>query len=296
MESLMIPSSIQRIRAFLIEMCGMKVKPWASTEETLAALATTLLAKQGCDIFWTSLRVLLKALARDLKARQVASPGTLLDNEVLDGERYAALLDEIRAALARQIGAKSDGAFRGLASALSASALGLLLLLGGAATVGCADSPMHQSTKVPDAATPDAVTTDLTAPLAPDAKSPPRDGMVYITFPDAFPDVPPDTQPPPNAPTGGPDGGLVTIEDIMVSCNLPSYVQAGVLACLARLRESWSTGMAQDLAGVNCAAVASNLSCFTSSVACAFGTTNDYVSGTTRICEPIIIYAGVRFV
>jgi hypothetical protein len=82
----------------------------------------------------------------------------------------------------------------------------------------------------------------------------------------------------------------------MVSCNLASSVQADVLACLARLRESWSTGMAQDLAGVNCAAVASNLSCFTSSVACAFGTTNDYVSGTTRICEPIIIYAGVRFV
>jgi hypothetical protein len=102
MDSLIVPSAIQRIRSFLIEMSGMKVKPWATTEETLAALHTTLVARRGCDIFWGSLRVLLENLARDLRTRQAASPGTLVDNELLDGERYATLLDEIRAAMARQ--------------------------------------------------------------------------------------------------------------------------------------------------------------------------------------------------
>ena len=97
MDSLLVPSSMQRIRAFLIEMCGMKVKPWAGTEETLAALHATLVARQSCDTFWSSLRGLLENLARDLKTRQDGEPGTLLDNEVLSDERYALLLDEIRA-------------------------------------------------------------------------------------------------------------------------------------------------------------------------------------------------------
>ena len=47
MENMIIPSAIQRIRSFLIEMCGMKVKPWATTEETLAALHTTLVARHA---------------------------------------------------------------------------------------------------------------------------------------------------------------------------------------------------------------------------------------------------------
>ena len=288
MENLMIPSSIQRIRSFLIEMCGMKVKPWASTEETLAALATTLVAKQGCDIFWTSLRVLLETLARDLKARQAASPGALLDNEVLDGDRYAALLDEIRAALARPTGATPGGAFRGLASALSASALGLLLLLGGAATVGCADSPMHQSTKAPDAGT-----TDVTVPVAADAKSAPPDGQIYIIFPDV---APPDTRPSPMAATSGPDGGPVTIADIMASCNLPANVQDYLLRCLAQLRASWTTGMTQDLAGASCATVTDDLLCFYSLPCIGPATSSEYVPGSPNLCKPVIIYAGVRFV
>jgi hypothetical protein len=153
MESLIVPSSIQRIRSFLVEMCGMKVKPWASTEETLAALHATLVARHGCDIFWTSLRVLLETLARDLKTRQEAAPGTLVDNEVLDGERYATLLDEIRASLAQQTADPPSATFRRLASSLSAPALALLLLLGGAASVGCDQTTLHS--------TPDAATQDL---------------------------------------------------------------------------------------------------------------------------------------
>ena len=195
MDSLIVPSAIQRIRSFLIEMSGMKVKPWATTEETLAALHTTLVARRGCDIFWGSLRVLLENLARDLRTRQAASPGTLVDNELLDGERYATLLDEIRAAMARQTA--EPATFRRLASALSAPALGLLLLLGGATSIGCADAKVAQEG-------------------SPDAK---------VAQPEANPDLPPTFFVPPDArlatdvamtPTQS-DGAAVTIQDIMDS-------------------------------------------------------------------------------
>ena len=70
MDSVIVPSSIQRIRAFLVELCGMKVKPWASAEETLVALHATLVRRQSCDLFWTSLRVLLETLARAVRQRR----------------------------------------------------------------------------------------------------------------------------------------------------------------------------------------------------------------------------------
>jgi hypothetical protein len=275
MESLIVPSAIQRIRSFLIEMSGMKVKPWATTEETLAALHTTLVARRGCDIFWGSLRVLLETLARDLKTRQGASPGALVDNELLDGERYATLLDEIRAAMARQ--AAEPATFRRLASALSAPALGLLLLLGGATSVGCDHAKVAQEGSL-------------------DAK---------VAQPEANPDLPPTFFVPPDArpatdvamaPTQS-DGAAVTIQDIMDSCNIPDQQQERILDCLAGLRESWTTGIAELLAGADCNHVAYQLQCFSGSWSC-FGQYQpvDFDPNTTPMCNPVILYAGVRFV
>jgi hypothetical protein len=304
MNTLLLPSSIQRIRSFLVEMCGMKVKPWASTEETLGALATTLVARHRCGIFWTSLRVLLETLARDLKTRAEALPGTLVDNEVLDGGRYADLLDEIRACLARQQGEGATASFRCLAATLSTPALALLLLLGGAATIGCDHAGLNFAPKAPDA----AVLADANA-AQPDTR---RDTSTVIALPDTAPDTrpdsppfilldtaraAPDTAPGPDAATTGPDGATVTIQDIMGSCNVPSQDQAAVLACLARLRESWKTGMAEALAGAPCTIVNSELSCFAyASTTCMSGSAADFVVGSTRICQPILIYLGVRFI
>ena len=173
MEHLLIPSAVQRIRSFLIEMCGMRVKPWATTEETLAALHTTLVARHACDIFWTSLRGLLENLAHDLKMRQEATPGTLVDNELLDSGRYAALLDEIRATLACQTA--EPATFRRLAAALSAPALGLLLFLGGAASVGCNSTGLHGPALTQDAGPPDIVDPSTPQPASePDASIPPN--------------------------------------------------------------------------------------------------------------------------
>lgn len=290
MESLIVPSAIQRIRSFLIEMSGMKVKPWATTEETLAALHTTLVARRGCDIFWGSLRVLLETLARDLKTRQEASPGTLVDNELLDGERYATLLDEIRAALARQTA--EPATFRRLASALSAPALGLLLLLGGVTSVGCDRAGLHGSTHSPDA-----------GPLG--------GGDAKVAQPEANPDLPPFILIAPDAISMAPDarlatdvamapsqsdGGTVTIQDIMDSCNIPDQVQESVLGCLAGLRESWTTGIAEALAGSPCDWIARQLGCFWYSHNCSGTVSQDFDPKTTPLCDPIILYAGVRFV
>ncbi len=294
MESLIVPSSIQRIRSFLVEMCGMKVKPWASTEETLGALHATLAARSGCDIFWTSLRVLLETLARDLKARQDAVPGTLVDNEVLEGERYVTLIDEIRAALARQAGETPTSTFRRLASALSAPALGLLLFLGGAASIGCARAPFNNSSQTHDAATPGLPDANGSQPEAR------PDGPVYIVLPDTrlAPDTAPaaDANPPRDAVTTGPDGGTVTIQDIMNSCNIPSEQQGAILGCLAMLDSSWRDGIAAALAGQDCAVVASDLECNPGQVCVAQQYTSVFDPSDPRICQYIPIYLGVRFV
>jgi hypothetical protein len=293
MESLIVPSAIQRIRSFLVEMSGMKVKPWATTEETLAALHTTLVARRQCPMFWTSLRGLLETLARDLKARQEALPGTLVDNELLDSERYATLLDEIRAVLA--VETAQPATFRRLAAALSAPALGLLMLLGGAVTVGCDHSTLHGATR--DAGLPDVSDAKITEPA-----SSPDLATIHIQLPDVSPDVLPDASPDvlPDA-SRAPDafapsqfdGATVTIEDILQSCNIPP---AGVLNCLAKLRASWTTGVAGALAGMDCNSVEKNLSCFLQQNCTGTPSAKDFSQVAAFYCPPVIIYAGVRFV
>jgi hypothetical protein len=303
MDGLLVPSSIQRIRSFLVEMCGMKVKPWASTEETLASLHATLVARGGCDIFWTSLRGLLETLSRDLKARREAAPGQLVDNEILDGERYTALLEEIRTVLARQAEAALPSTFRQLAKTLSTPALGLLLLLGGAASVGCGREAMQGPAQARDAALSD------TSSSQPQDKT---DGKASIPPPDASdvqPNVGPDSSvyirldtrlaadkpPSRDAANVGPDGATITIQDIMDSCGLGTEEQGRVLTCLRQMRSSWSTGMAEVLAGQDCARVASDLDCF-GSMTCTTATGTEFDPASTPICQPVILYFGVRFV
>jgi hypothetical protein len=283
-EGTLIPSSIQRIRSFLVEMCGMKVKPWAGTEETLAALHATLVARQGCDIFWASLRVLLETLARDLKSRQDAAPSTLVDNEVLDAERYTTLIDEIRAALAGQAAGTPASTFRRLAASLSTPALGLLLFLGGATTIGCAREPLQSRSQDASADLADARTSQ------PDTKA---DSSIYIQLPETRPA--PDAAPTKYAATSGPDGGTVTIQDIMNSCNIPIDQQGTVLACLAALDSSWRAGIASALAGQDCMAVDSALDCGSGKV-CGGQLSGAFNPANPRICQSILIYLGVRFV
>jgi hypothetical protein len=303
MDSLLVPSSIQRIRAFLVEMCGMKVKPWASAGEMLAALHATLAARQSCDIFWTSLRGLLEKLAGDLKARKEAEPGAVIDNEVLTPESYAALLDEIRACLAKQTN-DAGPPFRRLARGLSAPALGLLLLLGGVVTVGCDRTTM--SAKAQDAAAPDAAQSDVArvqsdsgpdrATAQPDARPDVRPDIPYITLVDA----PPAKSDVEEVSGAGLDSAAVTIRDIMNSCNIPEENQGLVLACLSLMQESWTVGLANFLAGKDCSQVLSALNCDYNSL---YSQCPYYASPPAQfdpnqlpLCRPVLIYIGVSFV
>jgi hypothetical protein len=294
MDSLLVPSSIQRIRAFLVEMCGMKVKPWAGAEETLAALHATLVARQSCDVFWESLRTLMQTLARDLKTRQDAEPGTLLDNEVLSDERYASLLDEIRAALPKQATEQQPGAFRQLAHGLSAPALGLLLLLGGVTTVGCDGSSLRSTNKAPDAAVVDARLSQPDTAPATQPDSPP-DNNIHIVIPDVAPQ--PDLRPYDlaYAATLGPDGAAVTLRDILDSCNIPSEAEGWILACLSRLHESWTTGTIALLAGKDCDTVARAFDRCSYASGC-YPQSDEFDGNLPELCAPILIYLGVRFV
>jgi hypothetical protein len=87
-------------------------------------------------------------------------------------------------------------------------------------------------------------------------------------------------------------------EDIMDSCNVDKAKQEAVLTCLRRLRDSWTTGIAETLAGAPCTDVDIDLGCFAyMSQTCMMNSSDDeFVVGSTEICRPIPIYLGVRFV
>lgn len=279
----------------------MKVKPWADTEETLAALHATLVARNGCDIFWDSLRLLLETLARDLKARHVAVTGTLVDNEVLDDKRYAMLIDEIRSALTRQPVETPSSTFRRLANSLSKPALMLLLLLGGAASIGCAKQPLNldrDAGALADTHHLQPQTDGMPPSRTADTNKPQLDsnwGGHALILPDTAVAKQYDANPRPDAMPRGSDGATVTIQDIMNSCGIPIERQSGILDCLSRMHESWNIHLPEVLAGQDCAKVADQLRCF-ESMTCNKASGTEFDPASTPICQPIYIYLGVRFV
>ena len=95
---------------------------------------------------------------------------------------------------------------------------------------------------------------------------------------------------------GGTDGAIVTLRAIMDACNIPGQQQGAVLGCLAQLRSSWTSGMAAVLGAEDCQAVASDTQCFAYSMYCYSPPTYDFDPASTRICVPMPVYIGVRFV
>jgi hypothetical protein len=322
MRSLLIPAAIQRIRSFLIEVSGMKVKPWASVEETMDALHATLIARHTCQAFWVALRVLLSQLACDLKCRREAGPAFVVDNELLDQARYQTLLDEIRTALARDPSQAS--CFPRLAAALSAPALALLLLLGGAATVSCNSSGLRQSGAQQDSGTPVGADTAEPRPdLAADAATGQPTDIGHDTtagpadaWRDTSADTAADASPAPDvapartsdardsadglvlrdavAPRTS-DGGVVTIQDIMQVCNVPQAERTSVLNCLASMRESWNEAVPAALAGLPCELVTTDLNCFLRTPCGSPLSYGEFDPNFAFYC-PIPVYIGVRFV
>jgi hypothetical protein len=304
----LVPTSIQRIRAFLNDVCGMKVRPWAGVEETLDALHAVLVARQDCTIFWKSLHVLLERLAQDLRRREDAAPDQLIDNEVLNTDRYQSLLDEIKSALAQ--GRSTQGGFARLAAAVSMPAAALLLLLGGIATVGCgshtslsaANHDARQESTAPGDANP-ATTADTSVASAPDANpantpkadsgtSPGNPDSAVIILPPA-----PDTATTQDSLARACDGGC-SVEDIMVACGMAPATRQSVSVCIARLRDSWRAGLTSGFAARSCNDIGTILSYCLPNYCEPGAVSNSEFDPTVLDCQipPIYpIYIGVRF-
>ena len=255
----LVPATLHRVRCFLNTEGRLKVKPWAPASEVLDAFHDALRTRRGETDFWNTLEQLLQALIADMRQRRARGGPHPFDGEVLEPSRQAAVMAEIRAALSRR--RRGAGRFRRLARSLSASAAASLLVLGGAATLGCYSS----SGQVGDEDTAEA--TDVAGDAAPDAR--PDVG------PDASPDATPDAEAdadvadeatPEAEAEAACDPGTATIEEILTTClpdpPYPTY-HADVIACVDSLHASWRTGLTQLLACEDCdSAMYDLMTCF----------------------------------
>jgi len=315
----LVPSSMQRIRTFLNETCGMKVRPWAGTAETLAGLHAVLVRKSGCPIFWKSLQLLLERLAQDLKRREDAQPDQIVDNEILCSERYAALLDEIKGALAAE--APGRQTFAKLTAALSMQAAALLLLLAGVTSAGCATHPaLSVSRSDSGASVAETQATDVPPSVADGPAVLPRpdsptvssqtDASAVFVLPDTAPDtgrdagqsdaivitLPRDAGP--EIPLPSCDGAC-TLEDLMIACGIAPASRQSITACVERLKSSWREGLTAGLASRPCDNIIeiSGESCLGALCQPGHVSTLEYYESILDCREPPLmpIYVGVRF-
>lgn len=270
-----VPSSLLRIRCFIHTDTGLKVKPWATTDETLDAFSHLLLIKRHDDGFWQDLEELMGKLSGDLNKR-VDPHLAVVDNEVLDAGAHGRLLEEIRNALDGRHA--PSGGFRNLASRLSVPAVGLLCLLGGVVTLGCETDTSLQGNS-------DAV-TDTARDTAPDT----AEDTSVDTFTD--PDVPDD----PACPHEG-----LTIAQIIAECVPGEYDRNYFNECITGLHDSWSTGLADHFACSTCPEVYDDLTCiiyngFTEF--CDADATGEFTEEDLQMfldnCG-VLLYLGVRF-
>ena len=249
----------------------MRVKPWATADETLDALHAVLASRRSDAEFWKGLEDLLETLSRDMRRR--LSEGAV-ENEVLDPASRHRLLEEIRRAL--PCTAETTGAFRRLAQALSAPAAGLLVLLGGVATVGCESSTALRGHA--DA----AADVELDVPDAVDHGS-------EDTYVDPITD--------PAEPDTGCEHAGMALGEIIDECITYEGSRIFYHACLDALHESWTTGLSEYFQCQPCSEVEFLLSCLTGN--------EDFCSRPELAGEydletlldncMVVLYVGVRF-
>lgn len=231
---------MQRVRCFLNTEGEMKVAPWASVEETLDAFYDVLESHRNTEKFWEGLEGLLGGLAEDACRRAKANKPDLIVGEVIDLSERKELLEEIRKVLEKRN--SGHGRFRRFAKALSAPALGALLLVSGVATAGCG-----ASTGFVDDADSDRVTdadgdADADADSDTDAEVD-ADADVDAEV-DADADVDEECEP-----VGE------TFEEILEEC-LPAPEHKAyrnqILACVDGLHESWREGLTEHFRCMEC--------------------------------------------
>lgn len=232
---LLVPNSLQRIRCFMNTRGQLGVKPWADVNETLDAFFCMLACKSHDESFWNDLESLFTRLSADLKLRLAAKANqtkkevagnnekSLVDNEVLDASRYHDLLGEIRQKIAVAQNQTRPGGFRALTAALSAPAIGLLMLMGGVVSLGCSESlpsdPGETETEtitLPDTGTAEDTESDTESI-----------------------DEETDTEP-------GDAGPRRTLAEMVESVVQDEEKRESLLDCFDTLHESWRTGL-EDL-------------------------------------------------
>jgi hypothetical protein len=254
----LIPASLLRVRRFLNAEGAMKVKPWATVEETLDAFHDSLAANCHNDTFWNGLESLLAILSADIKQRTTTRPDELIDNELLVRERQQQLLHEIRRALANQ--KRGRGGFRGLISTLSPPAMGLLVMLGGVASQGCYSAETTRDDRdaaqspVGDSGAADAfwgdTGTGTAGTQAKDNSILPQDSSVDAVT------IKPETG------AGAPDACIrkdVTIVELINNCISDKNERTQVLACIDALDASWRTGIEELFQCQDCDTISNKL-------------------------------------
>jgi hypothetical protein len=262
--TIMIPSSIQRIRCFMKTEGGLKVKPWITVEETLDAFYSLLTTNNHNDTFWQKLDGLLSDISGDLKTRLQADD-RVVDNEVLNTAQYADLLAEIRATLpANSVG---KGAFRAGLSRLSAPATALLLLMGGITTTGCMDL---------DGSNYDGKdTTNIHHSEGDDTDT---DSDIFDS----------------SSTAQSSDGVEGSLEEIVREVIPDENTQEALKDCIDKLHESWQTGLEELFQGETEGEIEYQLSCLIRGCQDpdAMG---EYALDTLLDNCAVVIYLGVKF-
>jgi hypothetical protein len=129
------PTTTQRVRGFLGEQ-GVTSRPWASLDDTYAALYLLLRERRDDEAFWPVVGALLRRIVTDGAdgPRRLPAPQA----ELLRSWDVDALVRDLRRALPG--GADDRGGYRRLCGALAAPALGGFLALGVTAA-GCDMAP-----------------------------------------------------------------------------------------------------------------------------------------------------------
>ncbi len=228
--SILIPSSIQRVKCFMNKEGRFKVKPWAGTDEILDSFFALLSNRANDDAFWKNLQMLLKDITKDVKYR-LSLKDRAIDNEVLNSDRYDVLLDEIRAAVSGATIKK--GAFKTCIGKLSLQSSSLLFLMGGVAALGCSDKNPSDTTGTEvsydtetaiDTGTDTSINTDVTIETDSDTSS----------DTEANTDTQSDTED---------TSQYRTLEEIVTEVISDEPYRAQVLSCIEGLNDSWHDGL-----------------------------------------------------
>lgn len=236
-ESLLVPASLLRIRAFLWRR-GLRVPPWAEAGVVLDALHDVLRERVQDAEFWRDLDALMADLSADLQKR-LAAQGSAVSNELLDSPTRHALLEEIRSVLDARDAIEPGPRFGALARSLSMPAVIALCLLGGVAVVGCGGKAVETGRESGAAAgAPSGGTSGSGGTSTGGASTSGGTGGSVAT--------------------GGAGGACTndrTLEAIIDQCVQPSSPNDPLHQCLAALNESWRAGIRDLLACASCTEV-----------------------------------------